>query len=128
MEFAYQQFVGYENNTINFFTISIQLTVINLKIKLHNNTMKLGLLLLIGFLIVIPLQQGFAQIGASEQMMQHMRFTHSQLANSIEEVKQLLKTNNTSEAINLLEGMEIRIDHMNTMFNDLVWELSNKGH
>ena len=90
--------------------------------------MKLGLLLLIGFLIVIPLQQGFAQIGASEQMMQHMRFTHSQLANNIEEVKQLLKTNNTSESINLLDGMEIRIDHMNTMFNDLVWELSNKGH
>ena len=90
--------------------------------------MKLGLLLLIGILFVIPLQQVFAQIGASEQMMQHMRFTHSQLANNIEEVKQLLKANNTSEAINLLDGMEIRIDHMNTMFNDLVWELSNKGH
>ena len=57
--------------------------------------MKLGLLLLIGILFVIPLQQVFAQIGASEQMMQHMRFTHSQLANNIEEVKQLLKTNNT---------------------------------
>ncbi len=84
--------------------------------------------LLIGILFVIPLQQVFAQIGASEQMMSHMRFTHSQLANNIEEVKQLLKANNTSEAINLLEGMEIRIDHMNTMFNDLVWELSNKGH
>ena len=104
MEFAYQQFVGYENNTINFFTISIQLTVINLKIKLHNNTMKLGLLLLIGFLIVIPLQQVFAQIGASEQMMQHMRFTHSQLTNNVDEVKQLLKANNTSETINLLDG------------------------
>ena len=90
--------------------------------------MKLGLLLLIGILFVIPLQQVFAQIVASEQMMQHMRFIHSQLANNIEEVKQLLKTNNTSEAINLLDGMEIRIDHMNTMFNDLVWELSNKGH
>ena len=57
-----------------------------------------------------------------------MRFTHSQLVNNIDEVKQLLKANNTSEALNLLEGMEIRIDHMNTMFNDLVWELSNKGH
>ena len=90
--------------------------------------MKLVLLLLIGIIFVITLQQVFAQIGASEQMMQHMRFTHSQLANNIEEVKQLLKTNNTSEAINLLDGMEIRIDHMNTMFNDLVWELSNKGH
>jgi UPF0716 family protein affecting phage T7 exclusion len=82
--------------------------------------------LLIGILFLIPpsssllLQDVFAQIGASEQMMQHMRFTHSQLANNIEEVKQLLKTNNTSEAINLLDGMEIRIDHMNTMFNDLV--------
>jgi hypothetical protein len=57
-----------------------------------------------------------------------MRFTHSQLANNIDEVKQLLKSNNTSEAVALLDGMEIRIDHMNTMFNDLVWELSNKGH
>ena len=89
--------------------------------------MKLGLLLLIGFLFVLP-QQVFAQIGASEQMMQHMRFTHSQLTNNIDEVKQLLKANNTSETINLLDGMEIRIDHVNTMFNDLVWELSNKGH
>jgi hypothetical protein len=24
--------------------------------------------------------------------------------------------------------MDLKIDHMNTMFNDLVWELSNKGH
>ena len=91
--------------------------------------------LLIGILFVIPLpplslvlQDIFAQIGASEQMMNHMRFTHSQLANNIDEVKQLIKSNNTSEALNLLEGMEIRIDHMNTMFNDLVWELSNRGH
>ena len=61
-------------------------------------------------------------------MMQHMRFTHSQLANNIDEVKQLVKSNNTSEAIALLDGMEIRINRMNTMFNDLVWELSNKGH
>ena len=87
------------------------------------------LLLLVGIIFVIPLQQiVFAQIGASEQMMNHMRFTHSQLANNIDEVKQLIKSNNTSEAITLLEGMEIKIDHMNTMFNDLVWELSNKGH
>ena len=61
-------------------------------------------------------------------MMQHMRFTHSQLANNIDEVKQLLKSNNTSEAVALLDGMEIKINHMNTMFNDLVWEMSNKGH
>jgi type II secretory pathway component PulM len=65
--------------------------------------MKLGLILLIGFLFVLP-QQVFAQISASEQMMQHMRFTHSQLTNNIDEVKQLLKANNTSETINLLDG------------------------
>jgi len=87
------------------------------------------LLLLVGIIFVLPLQQiVFAQIGASEQMMSHMRFTHSQLANNIDEVKQLVKSNNTSEALTLLDGMEIKIDHMNTMFNDLVWELSNKGH
>ena len=78
--------------------------------------------------MVIPLQQVFAQIGASEQMMNHMRFTHTQLANNIDQIKQLIKSNNTSEALNLLDGMELKINHMNTMFNDLVWELSNKGH
>ncbi len=88
----------------------------------------LVLLLLIGILFVIPLQQVFAQVGASEQMMNHMRFTHSQLANNIDQVKQLIQANNTSEALNLLDGMEIKINHMNTMFNDLVWEMSNKGH
>jgi hypothetical protein len=86
------------------------------------------LLLMIGILFVIPLQQVFAQIGASEQMMNHMRFTHSQLANNIDEVKQLIETNHTSEALTLLEGMDVKIDHMNIMFNDLVWELSNRGH
>jgi hypothetical protein len=78
--------------------------------------------------LVIPLQQVFAQIGAAEQMMSHMRFTHTQLANNIDQIKQLIKSNNTSEALNLLDGMELKINHMNTMFNDLVWELSNKGH
>jgi hypothetical protein len=60
--------------------------------------------------------------------MNNMRFTHSQLSNNIENVIQLVKSNNTSEALTLLEGMEIKINHMNTMFNDLVWEMSNKGH
>ncbi|HEX6647248.1 MAG: hypothetical protein K0S93_1606 [Nitrososphaeraceae archaeon] len=85
------------------------------------------MVVVIGIMFVLP-QQVFAQIGAAEQMMQHMRFTHSQLANNIDEVKQLLKSNNTSEAVALLDGMEIKINHMNTMFNDLVWEMSNKGH
>lgn len=91
-------------------------------------TIMIVLLLVIGIVLIIPLQQVFAQIGASEQMMNHMRFTHNQLANNIDQIKQLIKSNNTSEAINLLDGMEIKINHMNTMFNDLVWELSNKGH
>ncbi|MCJ7637605.1 MAG: hypothetical protein MUO21_08965 [Nitrososphaeraceae archaeon] len=91
-------------------------------------TIIIVLLLLIGILFVIPLQQVFAQVGASEQMMNHMRFTHTQLANNIDQIKQLIKSNNTSEALNLLDGMEIKINHMNTMFNDLVWEMSNKGH
>ena len=85
------------------------------------------MVVVIGIMFVLP-QQVFAQIGAAEQMMQHMRFTHSQLANNIDEVKQLLKSNNTSEAVALLDGMEIKINHMNTMFSDLVWEMSNKGH
>jgi|SRR5687768_3623334 hypothetical protein len=88
------------------------------------------LLMMIGilFLVAFPPQVLFAQVGASEQMMNHMRFTHSQLTNNIDQIKELIKSNNTSEALTLLEGMEIRIDHMNIMFNDLVWEMSNKGH
>ena len=65
-------------------------------------------LLLIGILLFISLQQVFAQVGASEQMMNHMRFTHTQLANNIDQIKQLIKSNNTSEALNLLDGMEIK--------------------
>ena len=61
----------------------------------------LVLLFVIGNLLVIPLQQVFAQVGASEQMMSHMRFTHSQLANNIDQIKQLIQANNTSEALNL---------------------------
>ena len=44
-----------------------------------------------------------------------MRFTHSQLSNNIEDVIQLVKSNNTSEAITLLDGMDIKINHMKTM-------------
>jgi hypothetical protein len=91
-------------------------------------TIIIVLLLLIEIVLVIPLQQVFVQVGASEQMMGHMRFTHSQLTNNIDQIKQLIQANNTSEALNLLDGMEIKINHMNTMFNDLVWEMSNKGH
>ncbi len=83
-------------------------------------------LLLIGILFVLP--QVYAQTGVLEEMMNHMRFTHSQLSSNIDNVIELVKSNNTAEAITLLEGMDIKIKHMNTMFNDLVWEMSNKGH
>ena len=87
------------------------------------------LLFLVGMLFIISqLRVVFAQRTVLDQMISHMRFTHSQLANNIEEVKQLIKSNNTSEALTLLEGMDIKINHMDSMFNDLVWELSNKGH
>ena len=86
-------------------------------------------LLLIGFLFVLSqIHILFGQLGALEQMISHMRLTHSQLANNIDEVKQLIETNHTSEAHTLLEGMDVKINHMNIMFNDLVWELSNRGH
>ena len=81
--------------------------------------------LLIGILFVPPIQ-AFAQ--TLDQMISHMRFTHSQLSQNIDEVTQLIKSNHTAEAIILLEGMDIRINHMNAMFDDLIWELSNKGH
>jgi len=82
-----------------------------------------------GVLFVYSQQIVFAQqTSASEQIMSHMRFTHSQLANNIDQIKQLIESNNTSEALTLLDGMDVKINHMNTMFNDLVWELSNKGH
>jgi uncharacterized membrane protein SpoIIM required for sporulation len=88
------------------------------------------LLLIVGILLsVVPLLQIVsAQTTFLGQMMDHMRFTHSQMAEDIDVIKQLMKTNHTREALTLLDGMDIKIDHMNTMFNDLVWELSNRGH
>ena len=87
------------------------------------------LLLLVGMLFIIPqLQVVFAQRTVLDQMISHMRFTHSQLTTNIDQVKQLVESNNTSEALNLLDGMDAKVKHMNSMFNDLVWELSNKGH
>jgi hypothetical protein len=89
----------------------------------------LQLLISSGLLLsAFPQLIAFAQPSVLDQMMNHMRFTHSQLANNIDEIKQLIKNNNTAEALTLLDGMDLKIDHMNTMFNDLVWELSNKGH
>jgi len=89
----------------------------------------LVLVSLIGLLFVIPqIQMIFAQKSGLDYMITVMRMTHSQLANNIDQIKQLVESNNTSEALNLLDGMDIEITQMNDMFNDLVWEASNKGH
>jgi hypothetical protein len=96
--------------------------------KYRNYSSKLiaiAMIMVIGFLLIPHV---FAQPRSTDIMMEHMRFVHSQLANNIQEVIQLVKANDTTEALNLLDGMKIKIDHMNTMFDDLVWEMSNRGH
>ncbi|MGE5705879.1 MAG: hypothetical protein ACM3XP_04090 [Nitrososphaerales archaeon] len=81
--------------------------------------------LMIG-IILIP--HVFAQPRSEDILMDHMRFIHTQLANNVDEVTELVKSNHTAEAINLLDGIKIKIHHMNSMFDDLVWAMSNKGH
>ena len=90
-----------------------------------SNVIAIAMIMVIGFLLIPHV---FAQPRSTDIMMEHMRFVHSQLANNIQEVIQLVKANDTTEALNLLDGMKIKIDHMNTMFDDLVWEMSNRGH
>jgi len=64
----------------------------------------------------------------SDVMIKDMRTTHDILEKNIDQVISLIKNNNTAEALNLLEGVKIKVNHMNSMFDDLVWELSNRGH
>jgi len=90
-----------------------------------SNVITIAMIMVIGFLLIPHV---FAQPRSTDIMLEHMRFVHSQLANNIQEVMQLVKANDTTEALNLLDGMKIKIDHMNTMFDDLVWEMSNRGH
>jgi len=61
-------------------------------------------------------------------MITDMRTTHTILEKNVDEVITLLKNNNTVEALNLLDGVKMKVHHMNSMFDDLVWELSNRGH
>ena len=61
-------------------------------------------------------------------MITDMRSTHTVLEKNVDEVITLLKNNNTAEALNLLDGVKMKVHHMNSMFDDLVWELSNRGH
>jgi len=70
----------------------------------------------------------FAQALSIDQMINQLRFTHSQLLGDIDQIKQLVKSNNTTEALNLLDDMDVKVDQMNGMFNDLVWQASNRGH
>ena len=83
----------------------------------------------IGLMIgIILIPHVFAQPRSEDILMDHMRFIHTQLANNVDEVTELVKSNHTAEAINLLDGIKIKIHHMNSMFDDLVWAMSNKGH
>lgn len=81
--------------------------------------------LMIGILLIPHV---FAQPRSEDILMDHMRFIHTQLANNVDEVTELVKSNHTAEAINLLDGIKIKIHHMNSMFDDLVWAMSNRGH
>jgi hypothetical protein len=86
-------------------------------------------ILLIGTFLGLTLPQTvFAQALGIDQMINQLRFTHSQLLGDIDQIKQLVKSNNTSEALNLLDDMDVKVDQMNGMFNDLVWQASNRGH
>ena len=38
----------------------------------------------------------------------------------------LIQNNHTAEALNLLDGLKIKVHHMNGMFDDLVWKMSNQ--
>ena len=61
-------------------------------------------------------------------MINQMRFTHSQLLSDSDLIHQLVKSNNTAEAITLLDDKDVKVDQMNSMFDDLVWQFSNRGH
>jgi len=86
-------------------------------------------LLLVGIFLGLTLPQTvFAQALGIDQLINQLRFTHSQLLGDIDQIKQLVKSNNTSEALNLLDDMDVKVVQMNGMFNDLVWQASNRGH
>jgi hypothetical protein len=87
------------------------------------NIISIGLI--IGILLIPHI---FAQPRSEDILMDHMRFIHTQLATNVDDVIKLVKSNNTAEAVNLLEGVKIKIHHMNNMFDDLVWAMSNRGH
>lgn len=89
------------------------------------HTLIILLLAATGLYFILPVAS--AQFTA-DIMITDMRSTHTVLEKNVDEVITLLKNNNTAEALNLLDGVKMKVHHMNSMFDDLVWELSNRGH
>ncbi|MGE5706514.1 MAG: hypothetical protein ACM3XP_07345 [Nitrososphaerales archaeon] len=89
------------------------------------HTLIILLLATTGVYFILPVAS--AQFTA-DIMITDMRSTHTVLEKNVDEVITLLKNNNTVEALNLLDGVKMKVHHMNSMFDDLVWELSNRGH
>lgn len=89
------------------------------------HTLIILLLATTGVYFILPVAS--AQFTA-DIMITDMRSTHTVLEKNVDEVITLLKNNNTAEALNLLDGVKMKVHHMNSMFDDLVWELSNRGH
>ena len=86
---------------------------------------KIFISFMIGILLIPHI---FAQPRYEDTLLDNMRFVHNQLANNIGDAINLVKSNHTAEALNLLDGMKIRAHHMNEMFDDLVWSMTNRGH
>lgn len=84
-------------------------------------------LVIVAIVVSFSIPVVFGQFVA-DIMITDLRSTHNTLEKNIDQVITLLKNNHTAEALNLLDGMKIKIHHMNLMFDDLVWELSNRGH
>lgn len=57
----------------------------------------------------------YAQPRSTDSMMNHFRFCSFSISKYIREVMQLVEANDTTEALNLLAGMKIKIDYMKTM-------------
>lgn len=82
------------------------------------------LLLLLPILYFLP-----STISAQEDtMISHMRQTHNILEQNVGQVISLIESNHTSEALNLLEGLKIKVNHIDSLFDEFVWILSNQGH
>ena len=88
------------------------------------NSISIPILLLLPILYFLP-SIIFAQ---EDSMISHMRETHNILEENVGQVISLIESNHTSEALNLLEGVKIKVKHIDSLFDDFVWTLSNQGH